>query len=64
MKKKTMILGPLLLMGVALGLGCAGGGQHSVAPDYKARAPRSIAVLPILNETVSLKAPEMFPPFF
>jgi hypothetical protein len=33
-----------------------------VAPDYKDRAPRSIAVLPILNETVSLKAPEMFRP--
>jgi len=62
MKKKKMILGPLLLIGVALGLGCAGGAQHSVAPDYKDRAPRSIAVLPILNETVSLKAPEMFRP--
>ena len=61
-KKGKIILGPLLLMGVALGLGCAGGAHHSVAPDYKDRAPRSIAVLPILNETVSLKAPEMFRP--
>ena len=61
-KKGKIILGPLLLMGVALGLGCAGGAHHSVAPDYKERAPRSIAVLPILNETVSLKAPEMFRP--
>lgn len=42
--------------------GCAGGAHHSVAPDYKDRAPRSIAVLPVLNETVSLKAPEIFRP--
>jgi hypothetical protein len=62
MNKNRMILGSLLLMGIALGLGCAGGAQHSAAPDYKDRAPRSIAVLPILNETVSLKAPEMFRP--
>lgn len=62
MKKKTVILGPLLLMGVALGLGCAGGAHHSVAPDYKDRAPRSIAVLPVLNETVNLNAPVVFRP--
>ncbi|HEX7371973.1 MAG TPA: hypothetical protein VF372_04085, partial [Thermodesulfobacteriota bacterium] len=61
-RKRKMILGSLLLMEVALGLGCAGGAPHSVAPDYKDRAPRSIAILPILNETVSLKAPEMFRP--
>jgi hypothetical protein len=57
-----MILESLVIMGVALGLGCAGGAHYSVAPDYKDRAPRSIAVLPVLNETVSLKAPEMFRP--
>ncbi len=61
-RKGKMILGPLLLMGVALGLGCAGGAHHSVAPDYKDRAPRSIAVLPVLNETVNLNAPVVFRP--
>lgn len=62
MKKKTMILGSLLLLAIGLGQGCGGGAHHSVAPDYKDRAPRSIAVLPVLNETVSLKAAEMFRP--
>ena len=42
--------------------GCAGGVNHSVAPDYKDRTPRSIAVLPVLNETVNLKASEMVRP--
>jgi len=61
-KKREMILRSLLFMGVALGLGCAGGGPHNVTPDYKDRAIRSVAVLPVLNETVSLKAPEIFRP--
>ena len=61
-RKKKMILGSLLLMGVVVCLGCAGGTPHNVAPDYKDRAPRSVAVLPVLNETVSLKAPEVFRP--
>jgi len=43
-------------------LACAGGAPHSVVPDYKDRTPRSVAVLPVLNETVSLKAPEVFRP--
>ena len=41
--------------------GCAGG-SHPSAPDYQSKIPRSVAVLPVLNETVSLKAPEMFRP--
>jgi hypothetical protein len=53
---------PFLVSVAIFFLGCAGGGQQSVAPDYKDRAPRSIAVLPVLNETVSLKAPEVFRP--
>ena len=61
--KGNGILRWLILVGVVVFFfGCAGGAHHSVAPDYKDRAPRSIAVLPILNETVSLKAPEMFRP--
>ena len=47
---------------VILAVGCAGGPQHSLIPDYKSRTPRSVAVLPVLNETVSLKAPEVFRP--
>jgi len=61
-RKGKMSLGSLLILGVALGLGCAGGAHYSLAPNYKDRAPCSIAVLPVLNETVSLKAPEMFRP--
>ena len=50
-----------LFLGLALLIaGCAGGAHHSLVPDYKAKSPRSIAVLPVLNETVNLKAPEAF----
>jgi hypothetical protein len=45
---------------IALIAGCAGGAHHSLVPDYKAKPPRSIAVLPVLNETVNLKAPNEF----
>jgi hypothetical protein len=58
-----MNLRSLLLVGVVFGLGCAAGAPHTVAPDYKDRAPRSVAVLPVLNETVSLKGPEILRPF-
>jgi hypothetical protein len=45
---------------VTLMAGCAGGAHFSLVPDYKDKPPRSIAVLPVLNETVNLKAPEEF----
>jgi hypothetical protein len=51
-----------LVGGAMFFLACAGGPPHSVVPDYKDRMPRSVAVLPVLNETVSLKAPEVFRP--
>ncbi len=60
-KKKFLLLG----MGLSLAffvMGCAGGAHHSVVPDYKSKSPRSIATLPVLNETVSLKGPEIFQP--
>ena len=51
------------LLGVAVSLAaCAGGPRYSVHPDYKSAALRSVAVLPVLNETVNLKAPEVFRP--
>jgi hypothetical protein len=53
------ILGFLLSIAVSLAA-CAGGPRYSVHPDYKSAAPRSVAVLPVLNETVNLKAPEAF----
>ena len=52
-----------LLLGVAVSLAaCAGGPRYSVHPDYKSAALRSVAILPVLNETVNLKAPEVFRP--
>jgi hypothetical protein len=55
------ILGSLL--GISLSMAaCAGGPRYSIHPDYKSAAPRSVAVLPVLNETVNLKAPEVFRP--
>jgi len=55
------VLGFLLGLVVSLSA-CAGGPRYSVHPDYKSAAPRSVAVLPVLNETVNLRAPEVFRP--
>ncbi len=62
MKGTRIVRWPFLAITVVFFLGCAAGAHHSLPPDYKDRAPRSIAVLPVLNETVSLKAPEMLRP--
>ena len=42
--------------------GCAAGPHHSLAPEYSSRLPRSVAVLPVLNESVNLKAPDVLRP--
>jgi hypothetical protein len=61
--KKIKIAYRFLLWGmIMLMAGCAGRADYSLIPDYKDRPPRSIAVLPVLNETVNLKAPEEFRP--
>lgn len=54
----------MILTGVMvfLFMGCMGEVAHKVSPEFKAHPPRSIAVLPVLNETVSLKAPELLRP--
>lgn len=62
MKGFTNFRWPFLLSAAIFSLACAGGAPHSVVPDYRDRMPRSVAVLPVLNETVSLKAPEVFRP--
>ena len=62
MKKIGILRWPFLVSWVIFFFGCAGGANHSLAPNYKDRTPRSIAVLPVLNETVNLKAPEVFRP--
>src|SRR4030042_6458747 len=59
--KKFKIAYHFLLWGmIMLMAGCAGRAHYSLVPEYKAKPPRSIAVLPALNETVNLKAPEEF----
>jgi len=60
-KRKTWMMISFLTLTLLM-VSCAGGPHHSLVPDYKARSLRSIAVLPVLNETVSLKAPEIFRP--
>lgn len=62
MGKKKFLLPSLFWALVAFIGACAGGPHHSLVPDYQSRTPRSIAVLPVLNETVSMKAPEIFRP--
>ena len=52
-----------LLWGIMMTImGCAGRPHYSLVPDYTAKPPRSIAILPAQNETVTLKAPEEFRP--
>jgi len=60
-KRKTWMMISFLTLTLLM-VSCAVGPRHSLVPDYKARSLRSIAVLPVLNETVSLKAPEIFRP--
>ncbi|MCX5908890.1 MAG: DUF799 family lipoprotein [Deltaproteobacteria bacterium] len=62
MKRKKNPLRILVLALAFLVFGCAGGAHHSLVPDYQSKTPRTIAVLPVLNETVNLKAPEVFRP--
>ncbi len=52
-----LLWGMVLLMA-----GCAGRPHYSLVQGYTVKPPRSIAVLPPQNETVSLKAPEEFRP--
>ncbi len=61
MNKGKILIGTLL-GGLLLAFSCAAGPHHSLVPDYKSRTLRSIAVLPVLNETVNLKAPDIFRP--
>ena len=60
-RRKILTLG-LFLGLLGLSVGCAGGPRFSLVPEYKSHPPRSIAVLPVLNETVNLKAPDIFRP--
>ena len=59
--RRTRWTAALFLIPVVLAA-CASGPQHMVVPDYKDRLPKTIAVLPVLNETVNLKAPDVFRP--
>ena len=58
-KRCRWILGGVWIF---LFMGCMGEIAHKVSPEFQAHPPRSIAVLPVLNETVSLKAPELLRP--
>jgi hypothetical protein len=62
MQKLNKILLVLCLFIAALIAGCAGGPQYSVGPTYQSAPPRSIAVLPVFNETVNLKAQDLIRP--
>ena len=60
MKQFKIAQRPFLWGLIILLAGCAGGAPRSRVPAYKGTPPRSIAVLPVMNETVNLKAPEAF----
>jgi hypothetical protein len=62
MKKRRILIWGLFFGVWALSAGCAKGPHYSLVPDYKTHPPRSVAVLPVLNETVSLKAQDIFRP--
>lgn len=51
----------LFIFIIIFGEGC-GGINYILVEDYKAKAPRSIAVLPVQNESVNLQAPEILRP--
>ena len=35
---------------------------HTLAPDFQQRKPRTVAIMPVLNETVDLDAPKVIAP--
>jgi len=61
MKKKNRFLLSFLLGLAAVAAGCAGA-HYSLVPDYRGRIPRSIAIMPVLNEAVNLRVGEEFRP--
>ncbi len=61
MRKRVLYL----LAGVAyaaLVAGCAGGPHAAPVPEFGAIRPNSIAVMPVMNETVDMKAPDVVRP--
>ncbi len=52
----------LTLTGILITAGCSIGLHATVVPDYKAIRPNSIAVLPVANDTVDMKAPDVVRP--
>ncbi len=58
--RKWTVLIVLLLAGILGTIGCAP--IHTLTPDFEQRKPRSIAILPVLNETVDLDAPQVMLP--
>ncbi len=51
----------ICLFAIIFIIGCATP-QHLLVEDYKSRNLRSVAVLPVQNETLHLQAPEVFRP--
>lgn len=61
----TALLG-LLAAGCARGdaeLADSGMGKRFLSPEWAERAPRTVAVLPVMNQTLDLDAPEVFRPY-
>lgn len=61
MKKRVLYL----LAGLAytaLVAGCSGGAHAPQVPEFGAVRPNSIAVMPVMNETVDMKAPDVVRP--
>ena len=61
MARRSLIWVVLFVLS-ALAWGCMGKALHNMHPQFKTHPPRSIAILPVLNETVNLKAAEMARP--
>ncbi len=51
----------VLLLGVFLSTGCMPP-IHTLSPEFARRKPTSIAIMPVLNETVDLDAPKVISP--
>lgn len=52
----------LVLVLILISSSCMPKIPHNIVPDYQDRLPRSVAVLPVQNETVDMDAPRAFRP--
>jgi hypothetical protein len=61
MKRSLFYITPIVIA-MAVIAGCAMGAHYTLIPNYNQFMPNSIAVIPVMNDTVDMKAPDIVRP--